>query len=268
METSPGFGATMNLHLITVPYHMGQKDTAVGLGPARFLEGGLGPVAQSSGHTVTIVPIDEGFAARIEAVNSAVTGAVARAISARAFPLVVAGNCNSCLGTLPALNPAGLGIVWLDAHGDYHSRETSISGNLDGMALGFATARHVDESRTVLLGVRDLDPGEKDRIASSRMHVVPAAEWRDGFVSKNLPPADRIYLHIDIDVIDAAINPGVNFRGSGGLSLQEVEHALRIIGGRYSIAAAALTNYNPDRDVDWKTRDLGLRLVRLLCTML
>lgn len=259
----------MNIHLITVPYDMGQKDIAVGLGPSRYLEGGLGSLVQSaSGHTVTLVPIDAGFSARIEQVNSALMGAVAAAVGIGAFPLVVAGNCNSCLGTLPALRPSGLGIVWFDAHGDFHTRETSISGNLEGMALALATSQFVDESRTMLLGVRDLDAGERERVAGSRMRVIPAAEWSDGFVSKNLPQAERMYLHIDIDVIDAAVNPGVNFRGAGGLSLSQVETALRTIRGRYPIAAAALTNYNPDRDVDWKTRNLGLRLARLIANIL
>ncbi len=255
----------MNIHLITVPYHMGQKDIEVGLGPSRYLEGGLCSLVQSaSGHTVTLLPIDVGSPARVEQVNGALMGAVAAAVGIGAFPLVVAGNCNSCLGTLPALRPSGLGIVWFDAHGDFHTRETSISGNLDGMALASATSQFVDESRTMLLGVRDLEAGERERVANSRMRVIPAAEWQDGFVSKNLPQAERVYLHIDMDVIDAAVNPGVNFRKAGGLSLSQVETALRTVRGRYPIAAAALTNYNPDRDVDWKTRTLGLRLARLI----
>ena len=258
----------MNINLITVPYHMGQKDTAVGLGPSRYLEGGLGSLVQSaSGHTVTLVPIDAGFSARIEEVNRSLAGAVAAAVGLGAFPLVVAGNCNSCLGTLPALRPSGLGIVWFDAHGDFHTRETSISGNLDGMALALATSQFVDESRTMLLGIRDLEAGERERVAKSRMRVIPAAEWPDGFVSKNLVQAERVYLHIDIDVIDAAVNPGVNFRGAGGLSLSQVETALRTVRGRYPIAAVALTNYNPDRDVDWKTRNLGLGLARILASI-
>ncbi len=258
----------MNIHLITVPYHIGQKDAGVGAGPSRYLEGGLGSLVQSaSGHTVKLVPVDVGFSARIEQVNGALTGAVAAAVGLGAFPLVIAGNCNSCLGTLPALRPSGLGIVWFDAHGDFHTRETSISGNLEGMALALATSQFVDEARTMLLGVRDLDAGERERVAASRMRVFPAAEWSDGFVSKNLVQAERVYLHIDIDAIDPAVNPGVNFRGSGGLSVLEVETALRTVRGRYPFAAAALTNYNPDRDVDWKTRNLGLRLARLIANI-
>ena len=259
----------MNIHLITVPYHMGQKDTGVGQGPSRYLEGGLGSLVQSaSGHTVTLVPIEAGFSARIEQVNGAITGAVAAAVGNGAFPLVVAGNCNSCLGTLPALRPAGLGIVWFDAHGDFHTRDSSISGNLDGMALALATSQFVDESRTLLLGVREQEAGERERVAGSRMRVIPAAGWSDGFLSKNPPQAERVYLHIDIDVIDARVNPGVNFRGAGGLSPEQVETALRTVRGRYPFAAAALTNYNPDLDVDWKSRNLGLRLARLISSIL
>ncbi|MEO8128456.1 MAG: arginase family protein [Bryobacteraceae bacterium] len=258
----------MNIHVITAPYNMGQRDAAVGLGPTRYLEGGLGSVVQSaSGRAVTLVPVDVGFSAKIEQVNGALTRAVSAAVGMGAFPLVMAGNCNSCLGTLPALRASGFGIIWFDAHPDFHSRESSISGNLDGMALGLATAQFVDESRTMLLGIRDVEAGERERVAKSRMRVVPASEWADGFVAKNFPQAERVYLHIDLDVIDAAVNPGVNFRGSGGLSLAQVESALRMIRGRYPIAAAALTNYNPERDVDGRSRDLGLALARLIAAI-
>lgn len=269
MEENSYLITTMNIHLITVPYDMGQKDVGVGQGPSRYLEGGLASLVQSaSGHTVTLVPVDAGFSARIEQVNGAITGAVAAAVGIGAFPLVVAGNCNSCLGTLPAMRPSGLGIVWMDAHGDFHTRDSSISGNFDGMALALATSQFVDESRTMLLGVRDLEAGERERVAGSRMRVIPATEWSDGFVSKNLPQAERVYLHIDVDVIDARMNPGVNFRGAGGLAPEQVETAVRTVRGRYPFAAAALTNFNPNLDVDSKTRNLGLRLARLISSLI
>ena len=259
----------MKIHLITVPYHMGRKDSEVGQGPSRYMEGGLGPVVQSGGrHQVTIVPVDAGFSAKPEHVNRLLTGAVAAAVATGAFPLVVAGNCNSCQGTLPALPPSGLGIAWFDAHGDFHTRETSISGNLDGMALALATEQFVTESRTMLMGVRDLDPGEKERVAASRMQVVPASGWEDGFVSKKFPQADRVYVHIDIDVIDAAINPGVNFRGPGGLTPGQVDNALRAVAGRCRLASGALTNFNPARDADHKSLELGLRLVQTIASVL
>ena len=129
------------------------------------------------------------------------------------------------------------------------------------MELPVATERFVPESRTVLAGVRDLDPGERERVAASRMRVIP---WERPFAMTNLPDAERVYLHVDIDVVDPAVNPGVNFRGSGGLSFDQLETALRVVRGRYPVAAAALTNYNPERDVDFRTRDLGLRIARVL----
>jgi arginase len=254
----------MKIHLITVPYHMGQKAVAVGLGPVRYLEGGLEALIQSGGHQVTLVPIDVGESAKIERVNAAVTDAVAVAEASRAFPMVVAGNCNSCLGTLAGLRTSGLGIAWFDAHGDFHTPETSISGNPDGMALGIATERFVPEARTMLAGVRDLDPGERERVAGSRMRVIP---WERPFAITNLPAAERVYVHVDIDVVDPAVNPGVNFRGAGGLSFEQLEDALRAVRARNPLAAAALTNYNPERDVDFRTRDLGLRIARVMGTL-
>ncbi len=268
MDTNSAPGTTMKIHLISVPYHMGRKDVEVGLGPARYLESGLGSLLRAAGHALTLVPLELGASAQIERVHAAVTSATAAATASGAFPFIVAGNCNSCLGALPGLKLSGLGIVWFDAHGDFHNRETSISGNLDGMALGLATAQFVPESRTALVGVRDLDPGERERVAASRMRVIPPSGAFSDLDLTNLPAAERVYLHVDIDVVDAAVNPGVNFRGPGGISYRQLESAIQVVGARYPLAAFALTNYNPNRDVDNKTRDMGLRAARWIGGMM
>ncbi len=177
-------------------------------------------------------------------------------------PLVVSGNCNSCLGTLAAIDRHNCGIVWFDAHGDFNTPETSISGLLDGMALNFATRRFIPESKTALIGVRQLDPGERILLDNSAVLVSPASHFPDK--SPRLPDVSRIYLHLDIDVLDRGVSPGVNCQAPGGLSPDVLFTILANLKARYAIAAMALTNYNPEKDEQNRTLDMAIQLIASL----
>ena len=114
------------LTLIAVPYHLGEKDTAVGAGPSRVLDTGIAGRIKASGTRIEIGP-----SGNWQDVNTAITVAVRACRAVNRFPLIVAGNCNSCLGTLAALEDLEPGIVWFDAHGDFHTEQTSVSGSLE-----------------------------------------------------------------------------------------------------------------------------------------
>jgi arginase len=241
--------------LIAVPYHLGERGAAVGAGPLRILETGID---QRLPARLTV--IDLGEHSPWQQVNAALTVAVADARAAGRFPLVVAGNCNSCLGTLAALQSAGStdspGIVWFDAHGDFHTDETSISGSLEGKSLALATEQYVPEHRVVLAGARDLDRGEIDRVYD-RLLYIPSANLR----SQPLPEMRAVYIHLDIDVLDASISPGTNYQGPGGLTLAQLHEALAFTLSHYDVAALAITNYNPDHDPDNRTRDIIIEII-------
>ncbi|MBK5291332.1 MAG: arginase family protein [Acidobacteriia bacterium] len=270
--------------LIEAGFHLGLEDVAAGAGPRRLLASGADRVLARDGMPAQVVhmrragePADDLDA--VVDLNRQIKQSVAASVEQDCLPVVLAGNCNTCLGTLAALDAAGLGIVWLDAHGDFHTPETSISGALEGMSLAIALGHcHADlrerigmealvaEQNTLLLGVRDLDPGEPDRLAQSFVAVRPHDRLDDlpDLLEDLRTRVDRIYLHIDIDFLDAQESPGVNYRGPGGVSISMAEVILGTILSWIPLAAVNLTNYNPALDRGQKTEHCALRLLRAI----
>lgn len=240
------------IQFIVAPYHLGEKAIDVGAGPLSILSTGVAGRLHAS-----VSEVNAGPSSDWQSVNSRIALEVRRAVAGGSLPLVLAGNCNSCLGTLAALANPDLGIVWFDAHGDFHTPETSLSGSLEGMSLTRATQSFVQEDRVVLVGCRDLEPGERERV-SERLKCIP-----DGDFSRagKLPHAAGIYVHIDMDVLDPSISPGVNFQGAGGLTVETLVDALVLTFSRYTVKAIALVNYNPSRDCEGRTRDIAVLLI-------
>jgi len=281
----------MNISLIQVPYHYGFVRTRAGAGrgPIRYLEAGAEKELRRRGFEVGVRTVQrrratgELLAAVVDA-NTVLASEVAGAVAAGAFPLVLSGVCSVCLGVLAELN-SRVGIIWFDAHGDFNTPATTPSGFFDGMPLAIATGRCYPElwgqigsgtpvaaSETLLVGVRDLDAGERDNLEQSEVQVVPSAEIKASGVASALGPrlaalrsrVEEVYLHVDIDVLDPAVAPGVDYRSPGGLSLLEMEEAIRLIATQVRVKAAALTAYNPDYEEDDRTLQAGLHLVTAL----
>jgi arginase len=180
--------------------------------------------------TVTVELPDGDVWARMSAIHTNVADAVVRA---EAGPLVMTGDCTAAAGVLAGLQRRGVdpAIVWFDAHGDVQTLETTASGYIGGMALRFLMGyrpdlvgdrlglRPVAEDRVVLVDGRDLDPPERDFLASSNVRHEPAAELT--------PPDGPIYLHLDLDVVDPDDLPGLRFPTPGGPPVDEFTAAVR-----------------------------------------
>jgi arginase len=199
------------------------------------------------------------------------------------FPLVLAGSCDVSKGVLSGLDRNCWGVVWIDAHADFNTPDTTISGFFPGMSLAVITGHcyqyywarlgnsaPISEAAVVLLGVRDMDPAERQRLEHSSVQVV---EWRHGSPCGNATAcletlaqlAATVYLHVDVDGLDPAIAPGVADRPvPGGLSLQEAEEIIRGLALRVPIGAATLATYNPERDLDDRTLHACLRIIAVL----
>ena len=284
----------MKISLIQVPYHLGQKDVGVARGPAHYIQSGVQRNLQDRDFEINVKTVQRSVAfedelSAIVNVNSQLAACVKDAVADGDFPLVLAGDCNSCLGTLAGFDNARLGVIWFDAHGDFNTPETSISGFFDGMSLAI-TVGHcykklwaqigksspIPEFLVLLAGVRDLDPKERERLELSKVHTVTTDELKQTELLKNLrlkleqlqSQVNEIYLHIDIDVLDPEEAPGAGYRCPNGISSTLVEQAISMITKCFQIKAVALTNYRPEYDEKNKTVQVISHLLGVICTSL
>jgi arginase len=279
----------MHVCLIQVPYHAGDDRHPSSAGPQRLLEAGAGDRLAAQGHAVTVELAERGApfrdtASSTAAVNKQVASKVQAALAAGQLPLVLAGSCVTCQGVLAGFDHGACGAVWLDAHADFNTPDSSISGFFPGMSLAVATghcyreywsqvgdSRPLAEDAIVMLGIRDISPDrERERLERSDIAVVV---WRDGQPQQDPHAAlDRlarhvreVYLHIDFDGFAPDVAPGIADEPvPGGLSRSDAEAIVRATGERFAIKAATLATYTPARDHDDKTLRLALWLIELI----
>src|SRR5262245_16711510 len=276
----------MNVTIIGVPYSLDRPYTSMGKAPDALLDAGLAQRLEALGCTtilaevVDIPPSDEPRLERIGHLLARLGYEVARARSAGFFPLVLGGDCLTSLGTLSGLlDPPATGIAWFDAHGDFNTPETTISGYLGGMSLACAVGRGLDDVRerskmagtvaernVALLGVRDLDPLEERALAASSVMLVRTSEFTGDTAKLErtihaLDTLPQIYLHVDIDVLDPVEAPGVDYPAAGGLQVSQLREAVRMAAGLGNVRALGLTAVNPEKDTDGRTVMAALDMI-------
>jgi len=268
------------LRLISVPYHDGREGVDRGRGPARLLDSASFPRSIRV-ETVRSVDAAAPEAARVFEIARRIAALVRAAIAEGAFPLVLAGDCNSCLGTVAGCGTQGLGVAWFDAHADFDTPEDSLSGSLDAMGLATLTGRcwealrktipgfmPIDEGDVVLVAVRDLEPGQRERLRRSRIRSLEG----NGFTATELRRAledlrgraERLYLHIDLDSLDPGEGVANQYSAPGGLSTEALVASVEDIFGRFDVAAAAVTAYNPDSDTGGRMAANAARVLAAL----
>ncbi|MGP1253392.1 MAG: arginase family protein [Kiloniellales bacterium] len=277
----------MQVRLIVSPYDSGQHLERMGRGPDRLLDRGLVPALESAGHAVDLrrISLDHGFPAEIAlgfAAMRAVAEEVRTALEAKAFPVVLAGNCNTTVGAVAGLDPERAAVLWLDAHGDINTPETSTTGFLDGMGVAILTGhawhalagsipgfRPLPEERVVLAGTRDLDPGEEALLTETAITMVGDAAIRRAGAAAALGSAlatlagraDTLHLHLDLDVQDPDVAPANHFRPPGGLAPAEVNACIDAAVERLPIGSLAVTAYDPSVDPTAVTADAAVAYV-------
>jgi arginase len=260
-----------SLALIGWPYHAGLADVSMGLGARTLLaDDRLRDAVRRRVGEVTcesIPPVDEALpeVARIFELDRRLAVRVAQARGRDQFPLVLAGNCVSCLGTTAGVRDGrSLGVVWLDAHADFDTPEDNLSGFTDVMGLSILTGgcwralretipgfEAVDERNVAIAGVRDLEPYQRRRLAASGMGVVEGAvdlrRLRE-LLKRLSRRVQRVYLHVDLDVLDVSVGWANPYAASGGPDVERVLSAISETFRRFEVAAAALTAYDPRLD--------------------
>jgi arginase len=279
----------MDVCLVEVPFHAGDESHPSSRGPPRLLEAGGPELFAQRGLSVTMERScrDEAFrdtASSAAEVNKHVAGLVRQAVAGGSLPVVLAGSCNACLGVLAGFDHSRCGAVWLDAHADFNTPDTTASGFFAGMSAAIITGHcyreywaqigdntPLAEDTIAMLGVRDLSPhAESERLQRSGIQVVL---WRDGQPDRDILTvlddlANRvreIYLHIDLDAFAPELAPGVADEPvPGGLTFEQAETIIHATGARFLIRAATLATYAPERDREERTLGLSLSLLKLV----
>jgi arginase len=181
--------------------------------------------------------------------------------AAEGVPLVLLGECTLAPAVTAGLRTRrpDLVLVWVDAHGDLNTPATTPSGFLGGMPfavllgwcheplrLAAGLEPPFRENRAALVGARDLDPGERDSIAGSRLVVA------DGITAalEALPAGAPVHLHLDGDVLDPADAPGVDFPAPGGWSGARLEAEMEALAATHRVVGVSVCCGNPRRDPD------------------
>jgi arginase len=211
-----------------------------------------------------------------------IAAAVVEACRGGRIPMVLGGDHSIAMGTLAGLHEVhGTGgVLWLDAHGDVNRPETSPTGNVHGMPLAAALGRAgfdldglapppwVDPARVAMVGVRELDAGEKDLIKDLGLSVFTMADIDRRGLAEVMREAIGVitgegYVHVslDADVCDPEIAPGVGTPVRGGLSYREAHLGMEMLAEARILTSLEIVEVNPILDHANTTGRLAVELI-------
>lgn len=267
----------MRLQLVTVPYRYDERGEGLGAGPTALIEAGLMDRLRAierelSGPAEASLDPAEREAGRT-AVNIGRLGAstaahVAAARRANAGVLVLAGDDTASIGVVSGLQQADgagtpIGLVWLDAHADFNTPETSYSGILAGMPVAILAglagplwrgaaglAVPIPTDRMLLAGVRQVDPKEETLLRSTDVRVLHPQDVCAGgplriAVERLANTCSLLCLHVDLDVLDPRHVPSASTPAEGGLEIDEVVAAMETVLRTGKVAALSVAGLNP-----------------------
>jgi arginase family enzyme len=197
-------------------------------------------------------------------------GQVEDALTGGNAPVLLSAECTIGLTTLPAVMRVrpDARVLWLDAHGDFNTPETSPSGYLGGMALAGACGvwdaglgEPIDASRVVLAGVRDLDDRERELLEDSPVTVV-GASLETLVYTQNALDRSPVYVHVDLDVIDPESLPA-RFPAPGGLAPDKAYDLLEAVADECEVIGFEVTAFEPPED-ELERQDAASTVLRVL----
>lgn len=290
------------VHIVGVPLDLGSGRRGVDMGPSAIRIAGIGERLATLGCVVVDkgdveAPIPETqterdprkkYVREIARVCQKLYQQVMQAHKEGALPVVLGGDHSLAAGSagasadFAAESGRDVGLLWIDAHGDMNTPQSTSSGNVHGMPLAAllgpepaelsrigARSPKVKAEKTVLIGVRNLDHAERGRIRESGIHVFTMKDIdRDGIATimeraLALAGADTHGIHVsfDLDVCDPSIAPGVGTPVKGGLDYREAHMAMEMIADSGRLMALDLVEVNPILDDGNETAALATELV-------
>jgi arginase len=288
----------MKIDIIGVPIDLGAGRRGVDMGPSAIRYANLQHELEKLGHEVqdkgnVEVPIAETCTVNepnlryidcIVPMARRTAGAVATSIQAGCFPVVLGGDHSISLGSVRgAARGRKIGLLWVDAHADFNTHDTTPSGNIHGMPLaalcGYGDPRLVqmwnepvpviDPGRVAILGARDLDEGEKTLLRQAGVMVLGIEQIdRLGMfnaVSKALAhisqDTDGIYLSFDLDSLEPGHAPGVGTPVAGGLTYREAHLTCELAHESGKLIGLDMVESNPILDTVNRTAQLSVELI-------
>ncbi|KAF4304266.1 putative arginase protein [Botryosphaeria dothidea] len=250
-----------SIALILSPYHVGLPAHRVGAGPLRIqshgLEAALRRICPAT-TTTTIPPVDdddddafEGEIGRSFEILRRISRAVAAARAARAFPVVLSGNCNASVGVAAGLGDVDdLGVVWFDAHDDMDTPDTHVNGYFDAMGVSMLAGRswralmatvpgHVDrrlDGRFVYCGLRDVTEVQRRAVEDAGVDV----GMLDG---KKMGQA---LVHLDLDCLDESLGRVNEYPSPGGLLEDDLFKSLSLVPAKVTPVSLTVCSFNPN----------------------
>ena len=200
------------------------------------------------------------------------------------FPIMVGGDHSASIASALASAKVNIdiGIIWIDAHTDYNTFETTVTGNIHGLPLAAITGyknqelryyhdgKIIQPSRTVIIGARSIDEAEKDNVKYSGVTLFTTQDIKEKGIEAIMEEAYKIagyktkgiHISYDLDVIDPDIAPGVSIPEFDGISEEEAMKINEyIITHMDNVLSYDLVEFNPLRDVNRKTEQIALNIL-------
>lgn len=293
------------VQIIGVPLDLGAGRRGVDMGPSAMRIAGLAQAIESLGYRVVDagdleIPIaevaemgaqDQRYLNEIAITCDKLAILVRDALDAGRLPLTIGGDHSLAIGSVAGvamhLEPLEkrFGLLWVDAHGDINTPETTLSGNIHGMpvavSLGLGDPRltrigglspKISPDHVALLAIRSLDEGERRIIQETGVRVFSMRDVDMEGISAVMEEALEVvmdgtagfHLSFDMDALDPTFAPGVGTRVRGGLDYREGHLALEIASDTEALLSADLVEVNPIWDNQNSTAALGVELIQSL----
>lgn len=290
----------LNLDVIGVPVDLGASRRGVDMGPSAIRYSGLKRAItrlninyMDLGNIDVPVPENEDeennfkmkYLREINGVNKTLAGIVSKSLRKGHFPLILGGDHSIAVGSVLGVQSVlkNIGVIWIDAHGDFNTEETTLSGNLHGMSLAACTGtgafemtdfkgadtNFINPGKVALIGVRCLDDEEVTLLRKSGATVFTMADI-DMYGMKDVmkralkvveTDTEGFHLSFDIDVMSPTEAPGVGTPVKGGLTYREAHLAVEMISDSSKLRSAEFVELNPILDHENQTGELTVSLI-------
>lgn len=292
----------MKIHILGVPMDLGAGRRGVDMGPSAIRIAGVSDKLTALGHQVA----DEGdinvkppelqkirneklkYLPEIVRACTLLHSKVEKTLASGGFPLVLGGDHSIAIGTIAGVaahareHRKRLGVLWIDAHGDLNTPETTPSGNIHGMPLAASIGRgaievtsvggdfrKVDPRDVVLIGTRDLDDGERKLIKHLGINIFTMEDIDKHGMSvimaralRRIRQVDLLHVSLDLDGVDPQVAPGVGTPVKGGLNYREAHLIMETLNESQKMTSLEVVEVNPILDNRNQSAEFAVELIQ------